>query len=43
MQTQPIADSIKITNLVAQAITEPPRLITVDKTLSKYSELVELI
>lgn len=29
--------------LVAQAITEPLRLLTADKSLAKYSELVEVI
>ena len=29
--------------LVAQAITEPARLLTVDATLARYSELVEVI
>ncbi len=29
--------------LIAQAITEPARLLTVDATLARYSELVEVI
>lgn len=29
--------------LVAQAMSEPLRLLTVDKTLKKYSELVEIV